>query len=49
MDSSSIVARCETTEMFEPIEASLDTITVFVKNAVVREEHLEVPFCEVVR
>ncbi|KXV33639.1 hypothetical protein AD940_11050 [Gluconobacter thailandicus] len=45
MDYSAIVARCETTKMFEVIEASLYTIAVRVKSAVVRDDHLAVPFC----
>lgn len=49
MNGSSVVARCETMEMFETIEASLDAIVAFVKNAFVRDEHLAVPFCEIVR
>ncbi len=44
MDGSAIVARCEATTMFEAIEASLDTVSVFVKSLVVRDEHLAVPF-----
>lgn len=44
MDGSAIVARCETTKMFEAIEASLDTVPVFVKSLVVRDERLTVPF-----
>lgn len=44
MDGSAIVARCETTKMFEAIEASLDTVSVFVKSLIVRDEHLTVPF-----
>lgn len=31
MDCSAIVTRCETTKMFEAIEASRDTVSVFVK------------------
>lgn len=44
MDGSAVVARCETTKMFEAIEAPLDTVSVFVKSLVVRDEHLAVPF-----
>lgn len=44
MDDAAIVARCETTTMFEVIDASLDTVLVFVKSLVVRDEHLAVPF-----
>ncbi|GAN69719.1 hypothetical protein AOR01nite_26310 [Acetobacter orleanensis] len=44
MDGSSIVARCETTKIFEAIEASFDTVSVFVNSLVVLDEHLAVPF-----
>lgn len=44
MGGSAIVALCETTTMFQAIEASLNTVSVFVKILVVRDEHLPVPF-----
>ena len=44
VDGSAIVARYKTTKMFEAIEASLDTVSVFVKSLVVRDEHIAVPF-----
>ncbi|GBR64006.1 hypothetical protein GWA01_03600 [Gluconobacter wancherniae NBRC 103581] len=38
-----IVALCETTKIFETIEALLDTVAVFVKSPVVRDDYLAVP------
>lgn len=44
MDGTSIISGSEASEMFEAIKAPLDTITVLVKSAIVRDEHLAVPF-----
>ncbi|WP_408736356.1 hypothetical protein [Acetobacter oryzifermentans] len=44
MDGSAIVARCETTKMFEAIEASLDMVSVFVKSLVELRNGIE-KFC----